>query len=76
MELVAHAGGVSLLTGETGLESVLRDVMETGVLPVACNTLGARDMTQDDLVDGVEAVDSGVAQLAGRQLVGWAYLRP
>ena len=77
IELVAHGPGLALLTGETGLAEELRELLEGGVSARACeNTMRSRQLTVEDLVGGVEPVDSGVAHLARRQLQGWAYLRP
>ena len=77
IELVAHGPGVDLLIGASGEVRSLSEVMDLGVRVRACNnTLNARGLVGGDLVSGVGVVDSGVAQLARRQLDGWAYLRP
>lgn len=77
VEVVAHGPGVELLTGESGHAAALLHIIDLGVRVLACgNTLKARDMTVDDLLDGVSAIPSGVGHLARRQLEGWAYLRP
>ena len=77
VELVAHGPGVALLTGESGLESGVAQVVAVGVRPVAClNTLASRALTPGDLLPGVATAPSGVGHLAPRQLEGWAYVRP
>lgn len=77
VELVAHGPGVELLTGESGLESAVTQLVAVGARPVAClNTLASRALTPDDLLPEVGTVPSGVGHLARRQLEGWAYVRP
>lgn len=77
VEVVAHGPGVQLLTGESGLDAEVAQVIAAGVRLVACcNTLRAQELTAEDLLPGVGTVPSGVGHLARRQLEGWAYLRP
>ena len=77
VEVVAHGPGVELLTGESGHAAAVLQIIDLGVRVLACgNTLNARDLTVDDLLDDLSAIPSGVGHLARRQLEGWAYLRP
>lgn len=77
VELVAHGPGVDLVAGTSPEQDVLGELMAAGLQVRACrNTLDARGLTPAELPAGVDVVDSGVAQLARRQLEGWAYLRP
>ena len=77
IEVVTHGPGLTLLTGETGLAADAAHLQGDGVSFRACeNTMRSRDLTLDDLLEGVESVESGVAHLTRRQLQGWAYLRP
>lgn len=77
VELVAHGGGVELVTGESGLGTGLADVVTRGVVVLACaNTLDARDLTARALLPDVDTVPSGIGHLARRQFDGWAYVRP
>lgn len=77
VEVVAHGPGVELLTGESGQSEAVTHVTALGVRFLACgNTLNARELSANDLLDGVLTVPSGVGHLTRRQLQRWAYLRP
>ncbi len=52
-------------------------LLAAGVEFAACaNTMRGRDLAAADLLAGVAVVPAGVAEIARRQLLGWAYFRP
>ena len=75
--VVAQAGGIAPVTvGDSG-EAEVRELMEGGVTFKACsNTLEMMDIDEDELVEGVETVPSGVGELTRLQNDGYAYIRP
>ncbi|WP_135806470.1 DsrE family protein [Halorussus marinus] len=75
--VVAQAEGIEPLTaGGDGSETVA-DLLAAGISFKACsNTLDTMDLSESDLVDGVETVSSGVGELTRLQDDGYAYIRP
>ncbi|ELY35895.1 MULTISPECIES: DsrE family protein [Natronorubrum] len=75
--VVAQADGIEPLTaGGEGSETV-ESMLERGISFKACsNTLDLKDLTESDLVDGVETVSSGGGELTRLQDDGYAYIRP
>ncbi|WP_313693693.1 DsrE family protein [Halorarum halobium] len=75
--VLAQADGITPLTADGSHEDRVRSLQEKGIAFVACgNTLELRDLTREDLVDGVDVVDSGVTELTLLQSEGYAYIRP
>lgn len=75
--LVATGGGAQLLTGASGQEATIENLRERGVAFKQCaNSLDGLDADEDDLIDGVELVPTGVGELTRLQSEGYAYLRP
>jgi intracellular sulfur oxidation DsrE/DsrF family protein len=76
--LVANGAGIKLLSTETSeVPDQVRDLVEEGVSFRACrNSMEAFDMSEDDLVEGVETVPAGVGELTKLQaLEGYAYIK-
>jgi len=75
--VVAQAEGIEPLTaGGEGSETVA-DLLDAGISFKACsNTLDMMDLSEGDLVDGVETVPSGAGELTRLQDDGYAYIRP
>ncbi len=47
-----------------------------GVTIVACrNSMRSRNITEDQLIDGVKIVNAGVAEIVRKQAEGWVYLK-
>jgi len=75
--VVAQADGIEPLTaGGEGSETVA-DLVNAGISFKACsNTLDLKDLSESDLVEGVETVSSGAGELTRLQDDGYAYIRP
>jgi intracellular sulfur oxidation DsrE/DsrF family protein len=75
--LVANSGGLGLLLQETNQREQVEALQERGVVFKQCrNTLDGTGTSEDDLLDGVEVVPSGVGELTRLQTEGYAYLKP
>jgi intracellular sulfur oxidation DsrE/DsrF family protein len=75
--VVAQFDGIAPVTaGGEGSDRV-SDLTSRGVSFRACRrTLDAREMSESDLLDGVEVVPSGAGELTRLQHDGYAYIRP
>lgn len=79
VELVAHGGGLTLLTKKTSTlaEEVARLKHEYGVAFTACsNTMKAMHLTREDLVDQVDRTVPAMVRLIELQEQGWVYIKP
>ena len=76
--LVANGGGVSLLTSDAPQRDRVAALADDGVVLKACrNTLIGGDLTEEDLLDAVEIVPSGIGEVARLQAEeGHAYFKP
>ncbi|MGQ9367927.1 DsrE family protein [Azospirillum sp. ST 5-10] len=55
----------------------VRSLLHYDVAFVGCgNTMAATHRTPDELIEGVQVVTAGVAEIVERQLQGWVYVRP
>jgi len=83
LAVVSHSSGVyMLLEGSTDkkgrlYEPRIQELMSKGVKFLQCkNTLEGHDLSKKDLVDGVQVVPSGVAELAEKQRNGYTFIKP
>lgn len=75
--VVAQAKGIEPLKADGDGSDEVRSLLDGGVSVRACgNTLDLFDLSESDLVDGVETVDSGAVELTRLQNEGYAYQRP
>ena len=75
--VVAQAGGIEAVRAGGEAEESVRSYLEEGVSFSACsNTLESKDLSEDDLVAGVETVPEGAVEATQLQEEGYAYLRP
>ncbi len=75
--VVAHGPGIGLLTGATGFEDQVGEIVKSGIEVLACrNTLNRLSIPVEDLLPGVEVVSAGIGEIVRRQHEGWAYVRP
>lgn len=76
--VVANGDGIAHLLADAPTADRIRELLEAGVDVCACaNTIRKRDeIAESDLVDGVDVVSSGMAELTRRQSDGYAYVRP
>ena len=62
--VVAQAKGIEALTSDGEGSDDVRSLIEDGAVVKACgNTLDLFDLSEDDLVEGVETVESGTREL-------------
>jgi intracellular sulfur oxidation DsrE/DsrF family protein len=75
--LVSNGGGIVLLTEDSPEREAVEDLQERGVVFKQCsNTLTGIDTTENDLIDGVELVSSGVGEIARLEAAGYVYITP
>ncbi|HYG36303.1 MAG TPA: DsrE family protein [Clostridia bacterium] len=77
MMLIAHGPGLALLlnTNKAGAKRI-GSLMDKGVVFAACeNTMKKKNVSKNDLSQGVTVVDSGVAEVVRRQEAGWSYVK-
>ncbi|WP_458189193.1 DsrE family protein [Haladaptatus sp. NG-WS-4] len=75
--LVANSGGLELLTVDSAQREQIATLNDRGVRFKQCrNTIDGTPITEDDLIDGIELVSSGVGELTRLQDDGYAYIKP
>ena len=75
--LVDNSGGIRLFTHGSPHTEQGEVLLERGVSIKQCrNTLAGTDITEADLVGGVELVVSGIGELTRLRAEGCAYLKP
>lgn len=75
--LVANSGGLALLLENSAQSEQVEQLQDRSVSFKQCyNTIDGTDITEDDLIDGVELVSSGVGEVTRLQNDGYAYIRP
>lgn len=75
--LVANSGCLTLLLDDSPQREQVVELQRRGVhFKQFSNTIEGTDVTEANLIDGVELVSSGVGELARLQADGYAYLRP
>lgn len=76
IELVTYSAGVNILLDDF-YAPPLKKTKKKGLVLVACrNTLNYNGLNENQLLDGVKIVPSGVVELIKKQSVGWTYIRP
>lgn len=75
--IVVQANGIdAVVTGKENEEQI-QSLLDKGVSFRACsNTLGAKDLDESDLVEGIETVPEGAVEVTRLQNEGYAYIRP
>ncbi|WP_225335996.1 DsrE family protein [Halomicrobium urmianum] len=78
--LVANGPGVKVYTppseGDNEFADLINSLQERGVTFRACeNAMDMFDLTEDDLLDGVETVPSAVGELARLQELDYGYIK-
>ncbi|WP_158058526.1 DsrE family protein [Halorussus halophilus] len=75
--LVANSGGLELLLEDSPYRERVERLRERGVQFKQCeNTIEGTDISESDLVSGVELVSSGVGELTRLQSSRYAYITP
>jgi len=66
-----------LVTGDTGFEREVGELIKEGIAVLACqNTLTRKQISPERLLPEVRMVTSGLGEIIRRQQEGWAYVRP
>ena len=75
---VSNTSAVTMMKKRGSFEEKIEDLInEHDVLMKACsNSIEGTEMTEDDLIEDVEVVDSGVSELAELQEKGFGYIKP
>ncbi|EMA48359.1 hypothetical protein C448_03751 [Halococcus morrhuae DSM 1307] len=75
--LVSNGGAIALLTEDSPQREAIETLQERGVAFKQCsNTLTDIDIDEDDLIDGVELVSSGVGEIARLEAADYVYITP
>jgi hypothetical protein len=75
--VLAQADGAEPVTAGGAGSDRVTSLIEKGVSVKICsNTMELKELSEADLVDGVETVSSGAAELTRLQDDGYAYIRP
>ncbi|MBU5483580.1 GNAT family N-acetyltransferase [Clostridium sp. MSJ-11] len=78
IEMVVNGEAVEELRKEEfKYDNILNEIISSRVKIVACqNSLNAMEIKNEDLIESIFIVPSGVGELARKQINGWAYIRP
>jgi intracellular sulfur oxidation DsrE/DsrF family protein len=75
--IVAIGPGIDLLKADSLVANRVEEAMADGVRFVACeNTMKAQHVPRDDMMERIDYVPAGFAEIIRLQQEGWAYLRP
>lgn len=77
IEVLANADAVDVFKKENkDNQEVLKKLIQQGVTISVCqNSLMARDISENSLLEDIRIVRSGVGQLTRKQQDGWAYIK-
>ena len=76
LAVVAQADGIEPLLEDGDRSDTTADLIDRGVSFKACgNTLEMEDLTESDLLEGIETVPSGAGELVRLQADDYAYIR-
>lgn len=75
---VSNTSAVTMMKQEGSFEEKIEELIEEEdiVMKACSNSIEGTDMTEEDLIDEVEVVGSGVAELAELQENGFGYIKP
>lgn len=76
--VIAYGPGMEALYADTSpVKDRITSQQKYGVSFIGCgNTMDATGHEPDELIEGVEWVESGIAEIIERRLDGWVYVRP
>ncbi len=76
--IVAFGAGMEALYDKTTpVKDRITSLQQYGVEFIGCgNTMETTGHSPAELVDGVDVVTAGIAEIVERQLRGWVYIRP
>ena len=77
IELVVHGPGLAAALTNAPHAAQVRELLGRGIAVAACaNTMREKNVSADELIEGVHVVPAGIAELVRCQREGWAYVRP
>lgn len=78
IQAVSNTSAVTMAKQGSGFEDKIRELMEEDdvVFKACANSIENTAMTEEDLIEGVEVVGSGVSELAELQEDGFGYIKP
>lgn len=77
LAVIAIGPGLDMLMADSLAANGVQDALADGVEFVACeNTMKARSIKKDDLIEGIGYARAGYVEIVRRQQQGWNYLRP
>lgn len=76
--IVAFGRGMpALYKGDSPVQDRIESLLQYDVEFIGCgNTMDATQHTPGDLIDGVDYVQAGIAEIVERTLNGWVYIHP
>lgn len=76
-EVVVHSAGIGYLQkSKSQFATEIAALREAGVVFVACeNTLKAKDISKDDILESAGFVRMGIAEVVLKQEAGWSYIK-
>lgn len=77
IEVVCHGPGIFMLHNDRSIVSTKISKMKSkGVVFVACeNTMIAKNIEKEDLLDNLEFVKMGIGEIIFKQEQGWSYVK-
>lgn len=77
VEVVVHGPGIDLLTkGKTTQQDAIQKMMKKQVKFVLCqNTMKQRNVTKEQILEGVEFVPMAIGEIILKQEQGWTYIK-
>ena len=77
VEIVAYGPGISMLQFDTEVGERIKDALDAGITIIACeNSMHSQKLSKDDMFPDIAYAKSGVAEIARKELRGYAYIRP
>jgi intracellular sulfur oxidation DsrE/DsrF family protein len=75
--VIAFGPGMRALYRDSPVRERIESQLSYGIRFVGCgNTMETTDRDPDELIEGVDYVQAGIAEIVERQLRGWTYVRP
>ncbi|MBI1207092.1 MAG: hypothetical protein GC191_07365 [Azospirillum sp.] len=75
--IVFGAGMKALYRDGSPVRERVESLQKYGIVFIGCgNTMETTHHSPDELIEGVQWVQTGIAEIVERQLRGWTYIRP
>lgn len=77
VEIVAYGPGIRMLVADSPAAGLVNQALDDGVRLVACeNTMQTDKLTRNDMIYGIDYVQTGLVEIMQRVKEGWVYVRP